>query len=161
MKMSYGFKAAAVLGVVVIMLFLVGCGGGTAPVTTETTKPPETPGAPAALVFENTPVGAKPGSSLATQPIVQVKDAKMLLVTTATNPVTLSIIYQTPPGLGVTLTPVPGAVLSANASGTLTVIPVQGKAKFTGLTVNATGRYCFQATSPGLTPSISYPFDMK
>lgn len=96
---------------------------------------------PRQLVVVTQPIGALTGTPLATQPIVEIRDAANLRVTGATNAVTVSI------GSG------PGAL-----SGPTTVTAVDGVASFTGLVVTTPGVSTLAFASGTLTGATSDPF---
>ncbi len=75
---------------------------------------------------------------------VSIRDSNGIIVTTATNPVTITLNN---PG---------GAVLS----GTTTVDAIAGVATFNDLSVNLAGDYSFTATSTGLLPANSNDFSI-
>jgi len=106
------------------------------------------PGAATQLAFTKVPARFKAGSTLTTEVKVSIQDSYGNTVTTSTAPVTLDIT----PGTGTS-----GAVLF----GTKTVNAVNGVATWAHLSINLRGSgYTLTATSPGLAPAISYPFDV-
>jgi hypothetical protein len=96
---------------------------------------------PRHLVVVTQPTGALTGTPLASQPIVEIRDAANLRVAGATNPVTASI------GSG------PGLL-----SGPATVAAVNGIASFTGLVVTTPGTSTLAFSSGTLTSATSNPF---
>jgi hypothetical protein len=110
-----------------------------------------TPGAPDRLFFSTQPVGGPPGSPLTTMPpaiAVLVQDAYGNTVNGATPEIILAIT----PGTGTN-----GAVLS----GVTKLKAVNGVADFEGLSIDKLGKgYTLTATSSGLTPAVSDPFDI-
>lgn len=98
-----------------------------------------TPGAATTLALRTQPAGAQSGSVLASQPVVEIRDAAGNLVTTATNAVTVSI------GSG-------GGTLG----GSTTVSAVGGVATFSGLTITGTaGDRTLVFTATGLAAATS------
>ncbi len=93
---------------------------------------------PTQLVLTTQPGGAASGVLLSPQPVVQVRDANNLLVTTSSAPITVALL-----GSGGTL------------QGTQTVSAVNGIATFTDLSVIGPGTYTLVFTSPGLTSVTS------
>jgi hypothetical protein len=98
---------------------------------------------PRQLAVVTQPVGALSGSVLATQPIVEVRDAAGLRVPTATNAVTASIGS----GLGI-------------LSGTTTISATAGTAAFSGLIITTPGVSTLSFSSPGLTGATSNPISI-
>ncbi len=102
-------------------------------------------GVPFQLAFSPPPANGTVGSNLPGVEVV-VQDANGNQVSSASNSVTLSLAVN------------PG---NATLSGTTTVGAVDGIAFFGDLILNAPGSgYRFGATSPGLTPATSDPFDV-
>ncbi len=96
---------------------------------------------PVTLAFLQQPSNALTGATISPAIQVAVEDGGGNIVTTATNPVTLALMGGT--GLG----------------GTLTVVPQNGIATFSDLTVsNAGSGYTLSATSPSLTSAASTSF---
>ena len=105
-----------------------------------------TVGSPAKLAFTTEPSDVAAGAAITPAIQVTVQDAQGQRVTTATNPVTLSL--STNPG-GATL----GGVLTTNA--------VNGVATFSNVTLNRAGSgYVLRAASTGLTGATSTAFDV-
>lgn len=90
-----------------------------------------------ALGVETQPSGVVSGVSLSTQPVVKIVDQNGNVVTTASNPVS------------VTLNIVNG---SGSLSGTTTVSAVNGYATFTDLTFTGDASFYLTFTATGLTP---------
>ncbi len=90
------------------------------------------------LTIGTAPAGAATGAALATQPVVQVRDAANGVVNGAVDAVTATLN-----GAGGTLT------------GTTTVNAVNGVATFTNLAVTGVGTYTLTFTSGALTPVTS------
>ncbi|MBI2852610.1 MAG: hypothetical protein HYX84_05880 [Chloroflexi bacterium] len=108
-----------------------------------------TPGAATKLAFTKVPAGFEAGSTLTKEIKVNVLDSYGNTVTTSTAPVTLAIT----PGTGTG-----GAILS----GTKTVNAVNGVATWAHLSIDLAGfRYALTATSLGLAPTISAPFNVS
>ena len=104
------------------------------------------PGAPRRLGFNVHPLGAAVNTNMAPAIQVSVLDSLGNFLSTATNPVTLSLSNN--PG---------GAALG----GTLTVNAVAGVATFSAVQLNALGSgYTLEATSAGLQSAISNAFDI-
>ncbi|HEU4700415.1 MAG TPA: hypothetical protein VFS40_14620 [Gemmatimonadales bacterium] len=105
--------------------------------------------APTQLVFDWQPTSTQNVNSAIAPPVkVQVRDAQGNLVTTAVNPITISI-NDDPSGGAAHLT----------SSGGLTVNAVNGVATFQNLKIDQPGEnYTLRATSPGLTAGVSVPF---
>jgi hypothetical protein len=102
------------------------------------------PGPATQLAVRTQPVGAPVGTPLATQPVIEIRDAAGNLVTTSTASVTASIASG-----GGTLV------------GTSTVAAVGGVATFVGLSVSGTaGDRTLTFSSPGLTSLTSGTFTM-
>ena len=95
---------------------------------------------PTQLAVGTQPGGAQTGSTLAPQPVVQIRDASNGIVAGATNQVTATLVG------GGTLT------------GTTTVTAVNGVASFTNLVVTGPGSYTLSFTSAGLTAASSASF---
>lgn len=101
-------------------------------------------GTPTALRFVSVPTSVASLSTFTVQ--VEVVDASGSRVTSAANPVTLALASN------------PG---SAVLTGTLTVAAVNGLATFPDLVLNQVGTgYTLQASSSGLSPAVSSPFDV-
>lgn len=97
---------------------------------------------PARLTFLTQPSAVVHDQVLAPALQVAVQDENGVLVTSATNPVTLSLS-------------------SGTLSGTLTVQPVNGVATFSDLSASPPGTgYTLAASSPGLTGATSDAFDV-
>lgn len=90
------------------------------------------------------PVGALTGAPLSTQPVVQVRDAVGALVTSASNPVTATLV-----GAGGTV------------GGSATVNAVNGVATFTNLVVTGPGTYTLSFAATGLASTTSAPFTVS
>ena len=101
---------------------------------------------PTQLVFVQQPTNTNASASITPAITVEIRDASNILVTTATNAVTLSI--STNPSGG-------------TLSGTTTVNAVNGVATFSGLSINLPGNgYVLTASSPGLTNAVSNAFNI-
>ena len=87
------------------------------------------------------PAGAASGTPLATQPVVQLRDATNVVVAGASAPVTAAV-----------------AGGSGTLSGTTTVNAVNGTATFADLTINGSGTHTLTFTSAGLSPATSNVF---
>jgi hypothetical protein len=96
--------------------------------------------APVALAVSQQPAGVESGATMATQPQITLKDLWNNPVTSATNPVTVSLIA----GNGV-------------LSGTTTVNAVNGVASFSDLAITGKGVVTLKFTSPGLTAATAGP----
>ncbi|MEP6989692.1 MAG: Ig-like domain-containing protein [bacterium] len=96
-------------------------------------------GAALQLGIRTAPVGSAVGSPLATQPVIDIRDAAGNAVTTATNAVTAAI-----------------ATGGGSLGGTTTVAAASGVAAFTNLVVNGTaGTRTLVFTAPGLASITS------
>ena len=103
------------------------------------------PGPVAALGFHVQPSSGTTGTTITPAIQVEVQDAFENRIPGATNDVTVAF-YNNPSG--------------ATLSGTTTVAAVDGTATFSDLSVDLTGAgYTLIATSPGLNPRLSGPFD--
>ena len=139
MRKCWAIGAMAVLTLVIVLIS--GCGGSSGVSTSGNT--PAQAGKATKLVFIVQPGGARAGQVFTTQPQVSVEDANGNIVTSSTAMVTLSII---------------GPVFSGKAN----VAAVNGVAKFTDLSLDMAGNgYSFTATSYGLEPATSNPFDVS
>jgi hypothetical protein len=98
---------------------------------------------PTQLAFSQQPSNASAGSTITPAVTVVVEDVNGNTVTTATNPVTLTLGGGT--GLG----------------GTLTATPQNGVATFNNLSVSIAGTYTLSATSTGLTSATSSSFTIS
>ena len=98
---------------------------------------------PTQLAFSQQPSNASAGSTITPAVTVVVEDVNGNTVTTATNPVTLTLGGGT--GLG----------------GTLTATPQNGVATFNNLSVSIAGTYTLSATSTGLTSATSKGFTIS
>jgi len=106
---------------------------------------------PVALVFVQQPSNTATGYSIAPPVSVAVEDASGNIVTNATNPVTISIATNPPPGSSS-----PGTL-----SGTLTATPSNGIATFLNPSIDVIANgYQLLATSPGLTAATSTAFNI-
>ncbi len=106
-----------------------------------TVSAPGMASSPVKLAFSQQPTNALTQAIIAPAIQVAVEDANGNTVTSATSPITLSLIGGT--GLG----------------GTLTVTPQNGIATFSNLTVSTAGTgYTLSATSPNLTSATSASF---
>ncbi len=97
-------------------------------------------GTSAKLAFVQQPSNALAGNTISPAVTVQVVDAGGTTLVGATNAITLSLVGGT--GL----------------SGTLSVVPQNGIATFSGLAVGAAGTYTLYATSPNLSSATSASF---
>jgi len=98
----------------------------------------------AMLAFVQQPTSAPVGSTIAPAVGVAVEDSNGNPVTAATNPVTLALVG----GSGLT--------------GTLTVVPQNGVATFSNLSIGTAGSgYTLAATSPGLGSATSASFSIS
>jgi hypothetical protein len=96
------------------------------------------------LEFAAELVEATAGLDFPVQPVVKIVDANGDVVTTSTAPVSLAVTNN-----------------RAELYGTTTVNAVNGVATFTDLTIIYTGtNYSLSAISPGMTSSLSNPFDV-
>jgi hypothetical protein len=96
---------------------------------------------PTQLTVTNQPMGAQTGSALASQPVVQIRDANNQLVAGATTSVTAAI-----------------ASGSGTLSGATMVSAVGGVATFTNLVVTGPGTYTLRFTASGLASATSNSF---
>jgi Chitobiase/beta-hexosaminidase C-terminal domain len=97
--------------------------------------------APVKLAFLQQPSNALAGATISPAVQVAVEDSSGTVVTSATDPVTLTLAGGT------------------SLAGTLTAAPRNGVATFSNLSVNAAGAgYTLSATSPGLASAISDSF---
>jgi hypothetical protein len=102
-----------------------------------------TVGPPANLAFDVQPTSAGVGQTITPAVQVSVRDALGLLVTTATNPITLT-------------SSIGGSLVGGNA-----VTPVGGIATFSGLSINQAGSgFTLTAHASGLSNAVSDPFDI-
>ncbi len=109
--------------------------------TSFTISAPGTPSSPVKLAFSQQPTNALAQATIAPAVQVTVEDASGNTVTSANNPITLSLNGGTTLG------------------GTLTVTPQNGIATFSNLTVSTAGTgYTLSATSPNLTSATSTSF---
>ncbi len=99
---------------------------------------------PTQLALTTQPGGAVTGSALAPQPVVAIQNASGIVVSSATNAVTASLV-----GTGATLT------------GTTTVAAVNGVATFTDLVVTGVGNYSLNFTSGALSTARSGLFTIS
>jgi hypothetical protein len=110
-----------------------------------------TPGAAAKLSFSTQPVNSAAGSPLTVNPpaiAVRVQDIYDNIVTKSTAEVSISITPNT-------------GTIGALLSGVTTVKVQYGIAGFEGLSIDKEGAdYTLTASSSGLTPAISDPFDI-
>jgi hypothetical protein len=111
--------------------FVITALGGSAP-------PP-----PVKLAFLQQPTNALTGATIAPAVTVVVEDSNGNTVTTAVNPVTLTMVGGT--GL----------------AGTLSVVPKNGIATFTNLSVSKAGTFTLAATSASLIPAASLGFTIS
>jgi Chitobiase/beta-hexosaminidase C-terminal domain len=95
--------------------------------------------APTRLAYLQQPSNVVAGSAISPAVRVAIEDASGNVLSTATNPVTLSIA-------------------GGGLAGTLTVAPQNGVATFSNLSVSAAGTYTISATSSGLTAASSSSF---
>ncbi|MEW6282273.1 MAG: VCBS repeat-containing protein, partial [Candidatus Eremiobacterota bacterium] len=100
---------------------------------------------PSRLAFTVQPVNGAPNTPLAAVQVT-IQDSQGNPVTTAANPITLSLASD----------PV-GAVLG----GTLTVDPINGVATFSNLTINRGGTYTLGAFADGIVGAVSDPFTIS
>jgi hypothetical protein len=98
------------------------------------------PSTPTRLAYLQQPSNAVTGAAISPAVQVAVEDASGNVLPTATNPVTLALVG----GTGLT--------------GTLTVVPQNGIATFSNLTVSNAGSYTLSASSPNLTAATSGSF---
>lgn len=98
-------------------------------------------GTPVQLAIATQPGGAVSGLNLATQPVVQIRDANNTLVSTSSLAVTAAIASGT------------GTLV-----GTRTVNAVSGVASFTNLRIDGTGPHTLTFTATGLTAATSSSF---
>ena len=98
------------------------------------------------LVFITQPSGAEAGSVLAILPVVAAEDANGNIVTRS-NRVVILTITGSPPGSG-------------DLFGGTTVVSANGTFQFKDIAVDKAGTYTLTATSRGLDPAISAPFDI-
>lgn len=104
---------------------------------------------PSRLVFLTQPGGARAGLRLSPQPVVEAQDGDGDTANAFTLPVTVDIV----PGTGFPGTPLGGAK---------TLNTVAGVATSTDLHIDtAAPGYQLEATSDGLTPAMSAPFDIS
>jgi hypothetical protein len=135
-------------GLVSTLLFvLTACGSNVSSTPLTVLPTPKAPAGAVALAFSIQPSGATAGAAFTTQPAVTIEDSGGKPVTAANAPVTLFIELDSANKVSVLL-------------GTKTVKAVNGVAAFTDLTINVAGTYRLTATSPGLTPILSDPFDV-
>ena len=104
------------------------------------TAPGGTAPSPVKLAFLQQPSNALTQGTISPAVQVMVEDANGNTMATAINPVTLALVGGT--GL----------------AGTLTIIPQNGIATFSNLTVSTAGSYTLSATSPTLTSATSTSF---
>lgn len=98
------------------------------------------------LAFTTEPSGATNGASFAIQPVVTVRDATSVAVTTATPAITLRLL------------PIAGA---GELVGTPGLTAVAGVSAYSGIGVSASvGTFVLMATAPGLIPAVSTPFSI-
>jgi hypothetical protein len=95
------------------------------------------------LAFSQQPSNTATGATISPAVTVVVQDNNGNTVATATNPVTLALTG------------------TAGLAGTLTVIPQNGIATFSGLSVATAGTYTLSATSPSLTSATSASFTIS
>lgn len=99
---------------------------------------------PMQLAFRQQPTNVLTQAAISPAVTVAVEDANGNVVSSATNPVKLSLSGSAT-GLG----------------GTLSVTPRNGIASFSSLTVGTAGNYTLSATSPGLTSATSARFTIS
>jgi uncharacterized protein YjdB len=97
-----------------------------------------TVGTPTQLAIVTQPAGAISGRTLATQPVVEIRDAAGNRVTGATDAVTVSVATGT-----------------GTVAGTTTVNAVNGVATFTNVRINGAGAHTLQFAAAGLTAATS------
>jgi hypothetical protein len=103
-----------------------------------------TVGIPTQLAVRTQPVGGTVGSALATQPVVEIRDAGGNLVTSSTASITATI-----------------AATDGTLGGTTTVSAVGGVATFSGLTITGVaGTKTLGFSSPALVSVTSAPFTL-
>ncbi|MHB8507433.1 MAG: beta strand repeat-containing protein [Candidatus Dormibacteria bacterium] len=102
--------------------------------------------------FTQSPSSSQAGVAFATQPVVEVRDAGNNLVSTAVDPITLSITPSTPTvgGVGSAVTCTGGNPKAA----------VAGVATFSGCSINVTGHNYQLRASGTATPGDSNKFDI-
>ncbi|MFP4468599.1 MAG: DUF2341 domain-containing protein [Bacteroidales bacterium] len=106
-----------------------------------------TPGTPAQLSFEQSPTNTEPGEVLTPPVTIRIEDNLGNLVTTATDNISIAI-DNNPSG--------------GSLSGTQSRDAVDGIATFDDLSIDTPGDgYTLEATSGGLTPVTSTPFDIQ
>jgi hypothetical protein len=114
-------------------------------------KPPPTPTATqevaVKLVFTTQPVGSEAGSDFTTQPVVAAVDINGNVVTGDRELVVL------------TITSSPGAKPPTLYGGTKVTLE-NGVVNFTSLSIDKVGSYTLTATSSGLDPAVSDPFEI-
>jgi alpha-tubulin suppressor-like RCC1 family protein len=127
---------------VVLLLTLAACGGGSG----EPTQPQGPPPAPRAtqLAFVTAPSDAAAQVAIAPAPVVEIRDASGARVAGSTLVITIALTGGAP-----------GAALL----GTLTQSAVDGRATFTGLSVDAAGSgYTLTASAVGVASATSPAF---
>jgi hypothetical protein len=116
-------------------------------VLTQTATVTVNPGAAAAIALITEPAGAVSNAFFVTQPVVEIRDGFGNRLTTATDPVSVSLAY--------------GDGVLASGTGTFTVNAVDGRATFSGLHVRGPralgdtlglGAHVLQFAVPGLAP---------
>jgi hypothetical protein len=107
-----------------------------------TINAPSVPPTAARLAFVQQPSNTLTQAVISPPVTVAVEDSDGKTVTTATNPVTLTLSGGT------------------SLAGTLTATPQNGVATFSNLTVSAAGSYTLSAASPSLSPAISTGFSI-
>ncbi len=110
-------------------------------ITAAAAPPPTAPAPPTKISITTQPAGSVSGSTLTTQPIVELRDATNTVTTSTAN---------------VTVSAAPGTI-----SGTTTIAAVNGVATFTDLVVTGTGAQTLTFTSTGLTSATSTSFTLS
>jgi hypothetical protein len=137
---------------------LTATSGGLASATSATFN--ISPGAATTLAFGLQPIGGAPGAEFTLPPVVWVEDACGNICEPSTPPAAVTISIITGTGTA-------GAVLSGNTtdeafSAAYQSVPASAVAGFSDISINLLGTgYRLTATSSGLTPATSDPFDVS
>jgi hypothetical protein len=137
----YAYELTIAL-VLALAMIVIAC----SPKPSQTTLSKVTESAAVKLVFTTQPSGAEAGSVFATLPVVAAEDINGNVVS-GSNRVVILTITGSPPGSG-------------GLFGGTTVTSANGIFKFKELAIDQAGTYTLTATSSGLNPAISAPFNI-
>jgi hypothetical protein len=129
--------------IVASTITMIACSPKPSPVPSST----KTQDAAVKLVFITQPAGGEAGSVFATLPVVAIEDSNGNIVTGSRKIASITITDNT------------GSSPITLFGGT-TMTPVNGIFSFKDLCIDKAGRYTLTATSSGLIPAVSEPFDI-